>query len=117
MSTDTRAATSGDAVVGGPRRRGRSKAANFTYDGPVAVIRLELDASDDRMRRRLQRLWEAVFRRRRALRRDAADRCRAYWAAPRERSAEPKGLRERVGLTRKGIETAAKGHIEASGWP
>lgn len=114
--TDTRAAPSGGDVVGGLRRRGKSKAPNFSYDGPVAVIRLELDASDDRMRRRLERQWEAVFRLRRALQRDAAARCRAYWAAHRERAADPKALRQRLGLTRKGIEAAAKGHIEASGW-
>jgi hypothetical protein len=111
--TDTTTATCGDGV---PRRRGKSKAPNFSYDGPVSVIRLELDASDDRMRRRLERQWEAVFRLRRALQRDAADRCRAYWAAHRERAADPKGLRARLGLTREGIEAAAKGHIEASGW-
>jgi hypothetical protein len=70
-SIDTMAATSGDEVVVAPRRRGKSKAPNFTYDGPVAVIRLELDGSDDRVRRRLERQWEAVFRLRRALQRDA----------------------------------------------
>jgi hypothetical protein len=111
--TDTTTATSGD-VLG--RRRGKSKASNFRYEGPVAVIRLELDASDDRTRRRLQRQWEAVFRLRRALQRDAQNRCRAYWAAHRERDADPKALRERLGLSRKGIEAAAKRHIEASGW-
>ncbi|MBB5166642.1 transposase [Mycobacterium sp. AZCC_0083] len=110
------AATSGDAVVGGPRRRGKSKAPNFTYDGPVAVIRLELDATDDLVRRRLQRQWAAVFRLRRAVQRDAAARCAAYWAAHHERAADPKALRARLGLTRKGIEAAAKTHIEASGW-
>ncbi|MDD4866806.1 MAG: transposase, partial [Mycobacterium sp.] len=114
-STDIITATRGDAVVGAPRRRGKSKAANFTYDGPVAVIRLQLDALDEPMRRRLGRYWEAVFGLRRALQRDAA-RCAAYWAAHRERAADPKGLRERLGLTRKGMEAAAKGHIEASGW-
>jgi hypothetical protein len=98
------------------RRRGKSKAPNFTYDGPVSVIRLELDVSDIGVRRRLQRQWEAVFRLRRALQRDAADRCRAYWAAHHERRRDPKALRERLGLTRKGIEAAAKSHIEASGW-
>jgi hypothetical protein len=111
--TDTTTATSGD-VLG--RRRGKSKASNFRYEGPVAVIRLELDASDERTRRRLQRQWEAVFRLRRALQRDAQNRCRAYWAAHRERDADPKALRERLGLSRKGIEAAAKRHIEASGW-
>ena len=115
-STDTMAATSGDDVVGVPRRRGKSKAPNFTYDGPLAVISLELDVSDDRVRRRLQQQWEAVFRLRRALQRDAAARCRAYWAARHQRAADPKALRARLGLSRKGIETAAKRHIQASGW-
>lgn len=115
MPTDTMAATSGDEVVG-VRRRGKSKAANFIYEGPVSVIRLELDLADERTRARLEAQWEAVFRLRRALQRDAAARCRAYGAAVRERARDPKGLRERLGLTRKGIEAAAKHHIEASGW-
>jgi hypothetical protein len=36
--TDTVTVISGDAA---PRRRGKSKARNFSYDGPVSVIRLE----------------------------------------------------------------------------
>ena len=99
-----------------PRRRGKSKAPNFTYDGPVSVICLELDACDERVRGRLERQWAAVFRLRRALQRDAAARCRAYWAAQRERGRDRKALRTRLGLSRKGIESAAKAHIEASGW-
>jgi hypothetical protein len=112
--TDTTVATSGD--VGMPRRRGKSKAPNFKYDGPVSVIGLELDVSDPVVRRRLERQWAAVFRLRRALQRDAQHRCRAYWAARRERAQNPKALRERLGLSRNGIEAAAKNHIEASGW-
>lgn len=42
--TDTRTATSGDVVV--PRRRGKSKAPNFSYAGPVSVIRLEIDVCE-----------------------------------------------------------------------
>ncbi len=110
---DTTAAISGDVV---PRRRGKSKAPNFKYEGPVSVIRLELDVSDARVRQRLQRQWAAAFRLRRALQRDAAARCRAYWAARHERVADPKALRDRLGLSRKGIEAAAKSHIERSGW-
>ena len=68
------------------------------------------------MRRRVERQWETVFRLRRALQRDAAARCRAYWAAHHERGADAKAVRERLGLSRKGIEAAAKAHIEASGW-
>ncbi|MDM3927826.1 transposase [Mycobacterium intracellulare] len=112
--TDITTAASGDVVP--PRRRGKSKARNFTYDGPVSVIRLELDAAEDVTRRRLEQHWGAVFRLRRACQRDAAARCRAYWAAHRGRAADPKALRERLGLSRKGIEAAAKRHIEGSGW-
>ena len=111
--TDITTATSGDVV---PRRRGKSKAPNFKYDGAVSVIRLELDVGDTRVRRRLERQWGAVFRLRRALQRDAASRCRAYWAAHHERAQDPKAVRERLGLSRKGLEAAAKAHIEASGW-
>ncbi|HTF54490.1 MAG TPA: hypothetical protein VK735_44210, partial [Pseudonocardia sp.] len=112
--TDITAVISGDAKVA--RRRGKSKAPNFTYDGPVSVIRLELDVSDPVVRQRLERQWVAAFRLRRALQRDAAARCRAYWAAHRERNADPKALRERLGLSRKGMAAAAKKHVEASGW-
>ncbi len=111
--TDITAVVSGDVVV---RRRGKSKAPNFAYNGPMAAIRLELDVSDARVRQRLQRQWAAVFRLRRALQRDAAARCRGYWAARRERAADPKTARERLGLSRKAFEAAAKDHIEASGW-
>jgi hypothetical protein len=111
--TDNTAVISGDVV---PRRRGKSKAPNFKYDGPVSVIRLELDASDPMVRRRVERQWAAVFRLRRALQRDAAGWCRAYWAARHERGRDREALRARLGLARKGIESAAKAHIEASGW-
>jgi hypothetical protein len=111
--TDTPTAISGDAVV---RRRGKSAAPNFKYEGPVSVIRLELDVTDEQTLRRVQRQWGAVFGLRRALQRDAAARCRAYWAARHERAADPKAVRERLGLSRKGIEAAARSHIEASGW-
>ena len=111
--TDT-TAVNGELVVS--RRRGKSKAPNFTYDGPVSVIRLELDVSDPVARQRVEAQWAAVFRLRRALQRDAADRCRAYWAAHRERAADQKAVRERLGLSRKAVEAAAKRHIEASGW-
>jgi hypothetical protein len=111
--TDTTTVINGEVM---PRRRGKSKAPNFTYNGPVSVIPLELNVSDPVECRRLERQWEAAFRLRRALQRDAQHRCRAYWAAHRERAADPKGLRERLGLSRNGIEAAAKDHIEASGW-
>jgi hypothetical protein len=113
-ATPTDSAT--DSGVIGPRRRGKSKTPNFTYDDAVSVIRLELDASNEPMRQRLERHWGATFRLRRALQGDAATRCRAYWAAHHERAADPKAVRDRLGLSRKGLEASAKAHIEASGW-
>jgi hypothetical protein len=80
-----------------PRRRGQSKAPNFTYAGPMSVIRLELDVTDSAARRPLEQQWGAVFRLRRALQRDATARCRAYWGAYHERAQDPKMLRERLG--------------------
>jgi hypothetical protein len=112
--SDTTTAACGEAVVS--RRRGKSKGPNFTYEGPASVICLELDVGERGVRRRVEARWAAVFRLRRALQRDAQRRCRAYWSARRERAADPKALRERLGLSRKGIEAAAKKHIEASGW-
>jgi hypothetical protein len=112
-AADTSTVTGGEVV---PRRRGKSKGPNFKYEGPVSVIGLELDASDPVVRRRLEQQWAAAFRLRRALQRDAQKRCRAYWAARHERGRNRKALRARLGLSRKGIESAAKAHIEASGW-
>ena len=112
VPTDRTAAAVGPA----PRRRGKSKGKNFTYTGPLSVIRLELDVSDDGIRRRVEGQWAGVFRLRRALQFDARNRCQAYWAARCERAANTKAVRSRLGLTRRGIEVAAKTHIEASGW-
>jgi hypothetical protein len=110
------ASTHSAAIAERPRERGKSKAPNFSYAGPMSVIPLELDASDEHVRQRLERQWVAMFRLRRALQRDAQDRCRAYWAAHHERARDPKALRERLGLTRIDMEASAKQHIEASGW-
>lgn len=82
----------------------------------MAVIRLELDTTGDMVTRRLHAQWEAVFRLRRALQRDAVARCRAYWAAHQGRACDPRAVRARLGLSRKGIEAAAKRHIEDSKW-
>jgi hypothetical protein len=105
-----------DSMPVGRRRRGKSKTSNFVCDGPASVIRLQLDASDDRLRQRLERQWGAVFRLRRALQRAAAARCAAYWAAHHQRGRDARALRERLGLTRKGMEAGAKAHIESSRW-
>ncbi|NNM96901.1 MAG: hypothetical protein HKL89_04770 [Candidatus Dormibacteraeota bacterium] len=81
----------------------------------MAVIRLSLDLSDPHRRHRLEELYEAVFSLRHTLQRQAGRRCRAYWAASHER--EVKGgaqVRERLGLSRAGLEQAAYSHMERS---
>ena len=82
--------SAGDVV---PRRRGKSKAPNFKYDGAVSVIRLELDVSDARVRRRLRRQWAAVFRLRRAVQRDAAARKLSVSATARNAVKSARSLR------------------------
>ena len=98
--------------------RGKSKQPNWrrNADEPVSVIKLELDLSDYRARSRLEGQWEAVYRLRRALQRDARARVNAYWAATQERAQNPKAVRERLGLSRKGIEAVAKKHVDSSRW-
>jgi hypothetical protein len=101
-----------------PRTRGKSKRANWRRPEQLAVIVLELDvAGDPTMRRQLERHWDAVFRLRRALQRDAGSLCRGYVAAHRGRvTAGPGSVRERLGLERKGIAARAKTHVERAGW-
>lgn len=101
--------------------RGKTRAAGGNWrrgkDDPTAVIKLELDLSGDpRMLRRVESMQEAAFRLRRALQHDARDRCAAYWRHSSSRAADPKAVRERLGLTRQGLETAAKNHIDDSVW-
>src|SRR3981189_1271013 len=116
-SIDTTTAVSGEVVVVA-RRRGRSKAPNFTHGGPVSVIRLELDVTDTHVRKRGERQGGAVFRLRRAVQRDAAARCRVYRAPHREAApmrrrcgsgwgCRAKGSRRRPG----GISTAPGGGV------
>ncbi|MEZ5117096.1 MAG: zinc ribbon domain-containing protein [Candidatus Nanopelagicales bacterium] len=102
-----------------PKRRGKSKGKNWRrpVDVGVSVIRLELDVSDPQARARVEKQWQAVYELRRALQRDARDRVDAYHAAYRERrGAGPKKVRERLGLSRKGIEAAASRHVDDSRW-
>ena len=100
-----------------PRRRGPNRGSPWQRDPdePVAVIRLALDLSDPHQRRRLEQLYQAVFSLRRALQRQAGRRCRAYWAAGRERAGKGGAqVRRRLGLSRAGFEQAAYSHMERS---
>ena len=73
--------------------------------------------SNPQTRRRVEAHVEAMFRLKRAVQRDARSRVDAYWSAPHERNiTSAKQVRERLGLTRKGLEATAKQHVERSKW-
>ncbi|GAA4253186.1 zinc ribbon domain-containing protein [Dactylosporangium darangshiense] len=101
------------------RTRGKSKVRNWRREehAPVAVIRLEVDASAPATRNRVEGLFTAVHALRRAVQRQARDRVAAYWAAHRLREqVGPARARQRFGLSRKALEGAAAEHVERSGW-
>ncbi|MCY1138655.1 zinc ribbon domain-containing protein [Actinoplanes sp. Pm04-4] len=79
-------------------------------------MRLELDASDARARRRVEKMFMAAFRLRRAAQLQARSRVDAHWAAPRLRASDAKAARARFGLSRKMLEAAVCRHVEASRW-
>jgi len=96
--------------------RGPNKGAAWRRnpeDG-TSVIRLPLDTSDPLMRHRVEDVFQSAFEVRRATQSDARSRVDAYWAAPNERARSPKATRERLGLTRGGLERTAYGHLDAS---
>ena len=81
------------------------------------MIALELDLCGDAvMRRRVEKHWEAAFRLRRAVQRDAAAASRAYVSARHERAGDPQAVRRRLDLSRKAVEDRAKVHVERAGW-
>ena len=99
------------------RTRGKSKAPNWVRPPEVAVIALELDVSgDSRTLARLEAHYEAVFRLRRAVQRDARTAARGYLSAKTERTTNPKALRARLGLSRKAVEARASRHVDDAKW-
>lgn len=100
----------------GKRTRGPNKQAPWSRnpDDPVSVLRLALDVSDPLQRAQIEHMFDDAYSIRRALQRDARDACRAYWAAPHERTADPKATRERLRLSRVALEHAAYAHLDAA---
>jgi hypothetical protein len=93
----------------------RNPQGNWSAPGmPKSVIRLSVDTSDPVMRRRVEQLYSAAFQVRRAVQCDARSRIDAYWAAQHERARDPKSVRKRLGLSRKGLEAAAQQHLDAA---
>jgi hypothetical protein len=107
-----------DRVVGssGKRTRGPNKQTPWSRNPSegVSVIRLALDVHDPRQRGRIESMFDTAYAVKRAVQRDARDRCRAYWAAVHERAADPAAARARLGLTRDALEDAAFAHLDAA---
>ncbi len=99
----------------GKRTRGPNKQKPWSRDAAdgVSVLRLALDVSDPMQRARVESMFQTAYALYRALRRDARDRCRAYWTAHHERaSSSPAAVRERLGLSKKALEHRAYEHLD-----
>lgn len=98
------------------RTRGPNKATPWKRrpeDG-LSVLRLAVDTSDPIQRRIVEAMFSATYAVHRAVQRDARARTRAYWAARHERRRDPAATRERLGLSRTGLEHAAYAHLDAA---
>jgi hypothetical protein len=98
------------------RTRGPNKQTPWARkpDDGMSVLRLALDTRDPLQRARIEAMFGAAYSVRRAVQRDARDRTRAYWAARDERAREPAAVRDRLGLSRTGLEHAAYEHLDAA---
>ena len=98
------------------RTRGPNKSTPWARhpNDDLAVLRLALDTTDPVQRTRIESMFSAAYSVRRAVQRDARDRCRAYGAAHHERRRDAAATRERLGLSRKALEHAAYAHLDAA---
>ncbi|WP_328773340.1 zinc ribbon domain-containing protein [Streptomyces sp. NBC_00286] len=98
--------------------RGKNKAPKWTKpnDGMVSVIALPLAVTDPADLDRLEKLFGATWSIKRAVQRDARAKVDAYWAAKHERDRDgAKSVRQRLGLSREGLERCAYKHLEDAG--
>jgi hypothetical protein len=111
-------ALAGGVVPGGRRFRGKNKQAGWRREAgaTVSVVRLPLVVDAPADRRRLERLFSAMWSVKRALQRDARARVDAYWAGSRRREVDANRWRAGLGLSREGLERAAYAHVEGSGF-
>jgi len=80
----------------------------------LSVLRLALDTHDPVQRARIEAMFDCAFQIRRAVQRSARARAYAYWAAARERAANPAATRDRLGLSRNALAAAAYAHLDAA---
>lgn len=78
------------------------------------MLRLAVDTTDPVQRTRIEAMFSAGHSIRRAVQRDARDRCFAYRAARHERERGPADVRARLGLSRTALEHAAYDHLDAA---
>lgn len=100
----------------GKRTRGPNKQTPWSRnpDDGTSVVRLALDIGDPFQRAQIESMYQAAYSVKRALQRDARDRCRAYGAATHERARDPAAVRTRLGLSRDALEDAAFAHVDAA---
>ncbi|WP_256962094.1 transposase [Streptomyces sp. NRRL B-24572] len=99
------------------RFRGKGEAPKWTKpdEGTVSVMVLPLAVTDPGDLARLDRLFSAMWSIKRAVQRDARAKVDAYWTARCERGRSgPKAVRQRLGLSREGLERCAYRHLEGS---
>jgi hypothetical protein len=112
------AGRAGSRARGDRRMRGPNKATAWRRDpdADVAVIRLALDVTDLALRRRVEQLFAAAYSVKRAVVGDGRARLAAYRAAHRQRSrVGGAAVRDRLALSRPGLERAAYRHLDAAG--
>ncbi|MDB4961267.1 MAG: transposase [Myxococcales bacterium] len=105
------AAGSGSKRTRGPNKQ---KPWSRSVDDGLSLLRLAIDTSDPVQRARLEGMYSAAHSIRRAVQRDARDRCLAYRSAHHERERGPAEVRARLGLSRTSLEHAAYDHLDGA---
>lgn len=98
------------------RGKNKQKAWKKPDDGQLSVLVLPIAVTDPADLHRVENLYDAMGKLKRAIQRDARAKVNAYWAAKHERDHDGgKAVRERLGLTLNGLTQCAYRHLDGSG--